>query len=121
MKKEIPISSVSRFRNADRFAAICEGAGHLGSELLRGRGELPPAVRADKLEVIGWQFDVLWCRHHELFAAIRAVHHGVKEVFPGGEARGTVRAFESEWHGEMLSLFHTSRMSLVKAEKLKIP
>lgn len=76
-------------------------------------------MRADEFELIRRQLDILWCRDQEFLPAVRAVHRGVEEIFPGGEARGTVRAFESEWHGEILSIFHTSLMSLVKAEKLK--
>ena len=82
----------------DGFAAIHEGAGHLGAELV-GRGrEFAPAMWTDEFQGVCRQLDVFRCRYHELFAAVGAIEDGVVELATGGETRGAVRTFETERH-----------------------
>jgi len=87
------------FGHPDGLAAVREGTGHLRPELL-GRGrELAPAVGTDEFDLVRRQLDILGCRDHEFLRALGAVHDDVEEFFACGEAGGTVRAFETEWHG----------------------
>lgn len=91
-----------RLRNPDGLSAVAKGTWHLGSELIGRCRELPTAVRADEFEGIGRQFDILRCRHHEFFAAIGTIHHGMEKFLSRREAGGTVRAFKSQWHNEVV-------------------
>jgi hypothetical protein len=58
-------------------------------------------MRADEFQGVRWQLDIFRCRHHELFAAVGTIEDGMEQLAAGGEARGAVRAFETEWHKQL--------------------
>ena len=106
-------------RYLDRKGAVHKGAGHFCAKLFRSRGKLPATVWTDKFDRVCGEFDVLRSWNHEFFVAVWAIEHGMIEFFPGGEAGGTMRAFKTEWHNGTGSIFHTSPLHRIKAEKLK--
>ncbi len=82
---EMPLLSLRREVNAPPTAfghlkklfTVRVWAGHFGSGLLRSRGKFSMASGADEFYLVAWQFDVLRCRNHELFVALRTLHTGV--------------------------------------------